>query len=105
MTIKYRGYTIKQKMDFTGFLYFHRGFNLREGFVVTDGGIINVMPGAAWFRTPEDAAFAIDDLIIAKGSSEKFWLLNEKRRRRNGMPKAWQDNFKETKRDIKKEIQ
>lgn len=93
MTIKYRGYTIKRKGDLPKSGYYHRGFYLHEGFVVTDGSATNVMPGACWFRTPEHAAFAIDDLIEVGGeqNAAKFWELNEIRLAKIGQPKEWRN--------------
>ena len=39
-----------------------------------DGGV-NIMPGATWFRTREDAMQAIDIYRVVDGDSQKFWHL------------------------------
>jgi hypothetical protein len=45
-------YHIKPKRDFGlyGWYDSETRTNIRHGYVVTDGGIINVMPGACWFK-------------------------------------------------------
>lgn len=81
MTLKYKNYTIVEKRDFgSGPGYWITGFHVKHGYVVTDGGIINVMPGATWFLTVEDAKAAIDILLVS-GESQKFWDLWELRKR------------------------
>lgn len=80
--VNYRGFTIKEKGDFGSHGHFIRGHHVKHGYVVTDGGIINVMPAATWFLTVDDAMKAIDDLITAhnirrEGRSEHpFWALH-----------------------------
>lgn len=80
----YRGYTIEPKKDFGRHGYHIGPFIYESGFVVTDGGIVNVMPGAAWFTTHNEAMRAIDDLIacqdwISEGE-HPFWAFNRLRR-------------------------
>lgn len=48
---------------------------VKTGFVVTDGGIVNVMPAATWFRTIPDALTAIRCLELSAGDSNTFWNL------------------------------
>jgi hypothetical protein len=80
--VTYRGFTIKEKGDFgSGSGHFIRGMYVSHGYVVTDGGIINVMPAATWFLTVEDAMRAIDDLITSANmrrqtSEHPFWALH-----------------------------
>ena len=50
---------------------------VKHGYVVTDGSC-NVMPGATWFRTVEDANRAIFILEASNGNSDKFWELIRK---------------------------
>lgn len=78
--VTYRGYAIVEKRDFGhGFLI--SAFRVKHGYVVTDGGMINVMPGATWFLTVAAAMRAIDDLIVADSLGERdgehpFWALS-----------------------------
>lgn len=67
-------YHIKPKRDF-GRYGFHliNGEKVSKGFVVTDGGIVNVMPGATWFRSIPDALRAIQVLEDVKGDGKLFW--------------------------------
>lgn len=82
----YRGFAIEPKRDFGKDGVYQYGMYTKEGFVVTDGGMCNVMPAATWFRTVESAMRAIDDLIDSQvmarvGSGEHpFWALNRFRR-------------------------
>ena len=76
-------YHIKPKRDFgngPGFWCVNAGDTgtgkygfVKSGFVVTDGGIINVMPGATWFRTIREALEAISCLEASNGNSATFW--------------------------------
>lgn len=93
ITSTYCGYTIKPKKDwgpYGGFLI--DGEVVKEGWVVTDGGIINVMPGATWFRTMKEAHKGIAALELAKAlaatgqvkpplntnpEAHAFWMLME----------------------------
>lgn len=83
--IEYRGYHIVEKRDFGSTGYFTNGVHVRHGYVVTDGSIINEMPGAAWFLTVEAAMRAIDDFIVSqdmrlKRGEHPFWRLARFRR-------------------------
>lgn len=69
----YRGYTIQPKLDFGTSSYLVNGRRIGLGFVVTDSGIVNVMPGAAWFESEREAQIAIDVLIEAGGDAGTFW--------------------------------
>jgi hypothetical protein len=69
--VRYRLLIITPKRDFgDGFLI--KGKMVKEGWVVTDG-FCNVMPGACWFQTIDEAKRAIDVLIAVKGDSDMFW--------------------------------
>ena len=61
-------YRIKIKRDFGRYGWWdpQTRSNRYDGFVVTNGGIINVMPGACWFKTIEDAFIGIEALEISK---------------------------------------
>lgn len=83
--VEYRGYHIVEKKDFGSTGYLLNGVMVRHGYVVTDGSIINEMPGATWFLTVESAMRAIDDLIASMdmrlGRGEHpFWRVNRFRR-------------------------
>ncbi len=62
-TATYRGYTIRIKRDFGRFGWWDstQGRNRKRGVVVTDG-FCNVMPGAAWFQSVDEACQGIDAL-------------------------------------------
>lgn len=62
--VHYRGYTIKtiEHPDRSGHLI--DGHMVHHGYVVCDASrFCNVMPGATWFQTVQEAKDAIDDLI------------------------------------------
>jgi len=61
--VNYKGYIIKPKRDFgrDGFLI--NGKTVKKGFVVTDNHNINVMPGATWFQTIEEAEKGVDERL------------------------------------------
>lgn len=69
----YRGYTIQPKRDFPPGGYLSNGKVITKGWVVTDGGIVNVMPGATWFYTVKEAIEAIDVWEKVRHCAEKFW--------------------------------
>lgn len=46
---------------------------VKTGFVVTNGRLTNVMPGATWFRTIGEAMDAIAVLIEVNGDGVAFW--------------------------------
>ena len=52
--------------------FYDNGKWISSGFVVTDG-ICNVMPGATWFRTVEQAVIAITILEKVKHDADAFW--------------------------------
>jgi hypothetical protein len=80
----YRGYFIKPKQDFGARPHVLSAFPVEHGYIVTDGGIINVMPGATWFQSVGEAMRAIDDLIRSEGderiSEHPFWARDRFRR-------------------------
>lgn len=80
-TTEYCGYTVQPKRDFGGKPVLLDGECIEMGFVVTKGGM-NVMPGATWFRTVDDAMDGIAAYIVAEGDAEKFWALMRLTRRR-----------------------
>lgn len=45
---------------------------VNKGFVVTDG-FCNIMPGATWFRSIEDAMDGLETLIQCKFNADAFW--------------------------------
>lgn len=72
--VRYRTLFIVPKRDFGNRGFLIKGGIVKSGFVVTDG-TCNVMPGATWFTTIEDARHAIDVLIGVKGDSDMFWAI------------------------------
>jgi hypothetical protein len=69
-------YRIVMKRDFgpgPGFLI--DGKFIKRGFVVTNGRMTNVMPGAVWFLSIADAMDAVEIFIEAKGNSKTFWRI------------------------------
>lgn len=70
--IRYRTLFIAPKRDFGGQAYLIKGRSVMSGFIVTDGSC-NVMPGATWFETVDEAKHAIDVLLAVKGDSDMFW--------------------------------
>lgn len=85
--VTYRGFTIVEKHDFGDHGFHIQGFEVKHGYVVTDGGLCNVMPGCAWFLTVRDALPAIDDLINCQdlprgpGNIHPFWALHRFRQK------------------------
>jgi len=66
-------YRIVPKRDFglgKGFLI--NGQWIKHGFIVTDG-VCNIMPGATWFRTIEDAMEALFIYCGCHGDTKQFW--------------------------------
>src|SRR5690348_12399638 len=71
--IRYRCYFIKPKRDFgNGPGYFIKGRYVKSGWIVTDG-TCEIMPGAAWFETVEEAKYAVDVFIAVRGNGTMFW--------------------------------
>ena len=88
MTVDYRGFLINPLRHHQPFYidgeFVHFGYNVCSG-----DGWINVMPGATWFRSIEDAKEGVDDLIEAGGMpvapydgepgvAQRFWKLNQR---------------------------
>lgn len=82
--VTYRGFTIVEKQDFGEHGHLIHGFRVKHGYVVTNGGLCNMMPGATWFQTVNESMEAIDDLIASQGlervGEHPFWTLNRLRR-------------------------
>lgn len=83
----YRGFDIMPKRDFGFQPYLSKGKMTMTGFVV-GRPMINVMPGATWFGTVEEAKQGIDIFIECGGSPEeadakcdakKFWAIMSER--------------------------
>lgn len=77
--IEYDGYTIKPKLDFgPGRGHYIKGRYVKEGWVVTKGGA-NVLPGATWGETTDDAMRLLHCYIAAGEESDiggrRFWSL------------------------------
>jgi hypothetical protein len=64
-------YKIKVKRDFGKFGWYdsETRSNRRDGFVVTDG-ICNVIPGACWFKTIEDAMVGVQAHMMSGDTME-----------------------------------
>lgn len=45
---------------------------VKHGFVVTDG-LCNIMPGATWFRSIDEAIKALEVLCSVNFDSDAFW--------------------------------
>lgn len=69
--MEYRGYVIVEKRDFGGSGYLIDGFRVQHGYVVTEHGGCNAMPGATWFLSVREACEAID-VLLARGEKD-FW--------------------------------
>lgn len=71
-TMSYAGYKIVPKRDFGNSHYLINGVKVTHGWVVTDG-VCNVIPGATWARTKEQACHLIDVYLAADKDDTKFW--------------------------------
>jgi hypothetical protein len=72
--IDYNGFVIVPKLDFGGGAFFIKGTKVMRGYIVSNGGITNVMPGATWFQSIIEARVAVDILTSVGGNSQLFWL-------------------------------
>lgn len=70
--MKYRNYQIEPKKDFPKDGFLIDGKMVKKGWIVTDG-YANIMPGATWFQTVQEAKEGIQALYLSKGNSKKFW--------------------------------
>ena len=66
-------YEIRPKRDFGRYEWLIDGKMVKEGFVVTDGGNCNVMPGATWFLTEADAQESLDLWLSVGKDADAFW--------------------------------
>lgn len=75
--MNYRGYNIVPKRDFGNQPFLIDGEMVKHGYVVTAASGeyrgCNVMPGATWFQTVEEAKEGIIALQNSKGNSDRFW--------------------------------
>lgn len=75
--VSYRGYTIKRVSHFEGYLI--DGHKVNDGYVVCDArACTNLMPGATWFQTVQDAKDGIDDLIATNEEQHRPGDLGDK---------------------------
>lgn len=81
ISIEYKGYTIRPKLDMGSTPWLIDGNEYRRGYIVTRDGV-QVMPGATWFHSVLEARVAIDILIDVKGDGPAFWHLM---REQNGL--------------------
>lgn len=69
-------YRIEPKRDFPRSYgthgFYDKGKWINKGFVVTDG-CCNIMPGATWFRTVEDAIRGLRIYLEVDGVASEFW--------------------------------
>lgn len=78
--IRYRGFTIKPKLDFGTHGYLIDGQWVKTGWVVCDTtGFCNMMPAATWFRTIDTAVDGIDTLIESDFDADVFWKLTQEK--------------------------
>lgn len=94
--LRYRLFFIEPKRDFGPVGHFIDGKYVKKGWLVTDGGICNVMPGATWFRTIKDAKHAIDVLIAVRGNVDMFWEIMQPFQETPGMKAEDAGHSKET---------
>jgi hypothetical protein len=65
--VRYSQYIIKPKLDFPPHGFLVNGEKITSGWLVTDNlGHTNVMPGATWFSSIEEARIGCDALDLAK---------------------------------------
>jgi hypothetical protein len=69
------GFVIVPKLDFGNSAYHTKGNIVKRGYVVTDGGSLNVMPGATWFQSVIEARHAIGVLHASRGNAQMFWAM------------------------------
>lgn len=74
ISIEYRGFTIKPKLDMGSTPWSSNGNTIRKGYVVVRDGY-NPMPGGAWAQSVIEAKVMIDTFIEAEENAEKFWML------------------------------
>lgn len=74
ISIEYRGYTIRPKLDMGGTPWLCNGNSIRRGYIVTKDHA-QIMPGGAWFGSVIEAKAGIDILIAADGNGSRFWEL------------------------------
>lgn len=60
--LDYKGHSIQAKRDYANYVAYDQGFYLRDAFVVVKDGV-NVIPGAGWFKTVDQAKEGIDVLL------------------------------------------
>ncbi len=74
--VTYRNFRIYRKLDFGAHGHIINGEVVRTGYIISDSdGICNVMPGATWAQTLEQAVQMIDHYILADGNADVFWRL------------------------------
>lgn len=71
--LSYKGFEIVAKRDFGASMYYDQGFYQRDGFIVSKG-MTNMIPGAGWFSSLEQAKEAADILAVVgeAGFNEAF---------------------------------
>ena len=73
ISIEYKGFTIRPKLDMGSTPWLVNGNEYRRGYIVTRNGI-QIMPGGAWFTSVIEARFAIDILIEAREMARHFGI-------------------------------
>ncbi len=77
ISIEYRGFTIRPKLDMGSTPWLSNGNYYSRGYIVTQNNV-QVMPGCAWFHSIIEARVAVDILIESNRDCSVFWnLLNE----------------------------
>lgn len=74
ISIEYKGFTIRPKLDMGSTPWLVDGNEYRRGYIVTQNNV-QVMPGAVWFHSVIEARTAIDILIEVNKDSTAFWNL------------------------------
>lgn len=72
ISIEYKGYVIRPKLDMGSTPWLSKGNNYRRGYIVVKDGI-QIMPGAIWFHSIIEARVAVDILIEVNGDGTAFW--------------------------------
>lgn len=65
--VQYAGFKVQPKLDMPRFA------SSTHGWVVTQPGKGNVMPGATWAKSINEALQLIDVYIVVDGDANKFW--------------------------------
>lgn len=74
ISIEYKGFTIRPKLDMGSSPWSVNGNDYRRGYIVIRNGV-QVMPGGAWFHSVLEARVAIDLFVESGEDGPTFWNL------------------------------